>query len=388
MKYGLLLNSGTENFGDEIQSYATAQFLPRVDVAITRETIDNFKYEDGNEPVALIMAAWFMWRKWNWPPSKQIYPLVVGYHHYNRVDNVFKSTKYAIPMYNEHYNGIGGDWMKAYCPIGCRDEYTVDVLNESGIPNYFSGCITLTLPKQPKRKDAGKYVCLVDLNSKVEAKVRKLIGNKYEIRKYTHTCNYKEQQNLTWDERAKIVKERLTIYQNAKYVVTRRLHVALPCLAIGIPVLVISCKTMNDMNRWEPYYKWVKFHWNNDFLIKGTNFDFKNGTSNPNIYKKYRNDLIKKCKDYVSYCEKNKNKKVDFFNKTNYTDLEKLIWQNQLMKDLFSKVLREGKKMKLVLDSHEKKSILFIALSRIYKKHFYNKKWANKIAKKIYKKIK
>ena len=73
MKYGLLMHKPTTNWGDDIQSYAIKQFLPHVDYIINREVINTFKPEE-EEPVAVIMAAWWMWYKWNWPPSKYVLP--------------------------------------------------------------------------------------------------------------------------------------------------------------------------------------------------------------------------------------------------------------------------------------------------------------------------
>lgn len=45
MKYGLLANVPTQNFGDEIQTYAIKQFLPHVDYIVDRESIDTFRSE-------------------------------------------------------------------------------------------------------------------------------------------------------------------------------------------------------------------------------------------------------------------------------------------------------------------------------------------------------
>lgn len=42
MKYGLLYYKDTDNIGDDIQSYATSQFLPRIDYLIDREKIELF----------------------------------------------------------------------------------------------------------------------------------------------------------------------------------------------------------------------------------------------------------------------------------------------------------------------------------------------------------
>lgn len=384
MKYGLLVNENNQNIGDDIQSYAEAQFLPHVDVMVDREKLDIFKYGKGTEPVALIMGAWFMWKKWHWPPSNQLVPLVVGYHHFNREKNIFKSSSYAVPLTEEIYSGIGGQWFKDYGPIGCRDLYTKEVFDRAGIPSYFSGCVTLTLPKQKKTEDAGEYVVFVDLNKNVEKKIRKIIGNKYKIKVMTHvTLNIK---GATWEERVKRVEEYLTIYQNAKYVVTRRLHVALPCLAMEVPVMVIQSQKMNDPNRFEPYKDWLHYCRNNDFLKNGySDFDFINGTPNKKDYLKVRKEISKTMKEFVEYCEKNKNKKLDFFDKRTYTRQEELEWKESYMRETLDRTHLESRKLYDYIQNQKKKGLLYNVAYLFYHNHIKNKdsKLITKIKKKI-----
>lgn len=388
MKYGLLINRNCENIGDDIQAYAEAQFLPRVDVMIDRENLDIFKYGDGTEPVALIMGAWFMWKKYNWPPSKQIVPLMVGYHHFQREKNLKDLRGYAIPIFDEHYSGIGGQWLKDYGPVGCRDEYTCEVLDKCGIPNYFSGCVTLTLPKQKKTKDAGTYVCLVDLNDKVEKKVRSLIGDKYKIKKFSHTVPRKP--DATWEEKAKDVEEILTIYQNAKYVVTRRLHVALPCLAMGVPVLVIQSYKMNDPHRFEPYRDWLHYCRNNDFLKNGyPGFDFENGTPNKENYLETSKKIRKTMEDFVNYCEKNKNKPLDFFDKTTYSEEELLRWRVDFMRETLQRTHVESNKLFNNSSDINKRSLFYIIAKQIYNRRIVESKYADsKFVSKLKNKVK
>ena len=346
MKYGLLVNENNSNLGDDIQAYAESRFLPRVDMIVDREHLDTFQYGDGTEPVALIMGAWFMWRKFNWPPARQIIPLNIGYHHFDRNPKVLESSSYAVPIFHEHYSGVGGQWFKEYGPVGCRDLYTKGVLDEQGIPNYFSGCVTLTLPKQPETPDKDTYIVCVDLNAQVEEKVRALVGDRYEVRNLTHkTENIK---GATWEERVERVKKHLTVYQNAKYVVTRRLHVALPCLAMGTPVMVIQSVGMNDPNRFEPYRDWLHYCRNNDFLKNGYDgFDFQNGTPNGTEYLQYRESLSKTMTDFAQYCEENKDKPLDFFVKTTYTDDECNAWRSRFLADAMAATHKESKKMQV-----------------------------------------
>ena len=64
MKYGVLFNKNNVNLGDDIQAYATARFYPSLDYFVDREHIHQFQSEN-NEPVAVIMNAWYMWEKWH-----------------------------------------------------------------------------------------------------------------------------------------------------------------------------------------------------------------------------------------------------------------------------------------------------------------------------------
>ncbi len=345
MQYGLLFNKNAANLGDDIQSYAISQFMPRIDLLVNREKMDTFKFGDGTEPVSLVFAAWFMWHKYRWPPARQIIPLLVGFHNFDRADIIDDIGTYTLPIYSDsQFSGIGGQWMKDYGPVGCRDYYTQKVLMDMGIENYFSGCITLTLPHQPETPDKGTYVVLVDLAPEVEKKVRSLIGNCYEIRKLSQTVP--ELKTMTWDERKATVEKYLTIYQNAKYVVTRRLHVALPCLAMETPVMVIQGVKMNDANRFDPYRNWLHYYRNNDFIERDyKGFDFINGTPNKNDYKRTREELIKRVKDFYAYCQENEDKPLEFFDKRSFTEKQMLKWRVNFMSKALFKTHEESKRI-------------------------------------------
>ena len=43
MKYGLLWYKKTKNIGDDIQTYASEQFIPKTNYMIDRESISDFK---------------------------------------------------------------------------------------------------------------------------------------------------------------------------------------------------------------------------------------------------------------------------------------------------------------------------------------------------------
>lgn len=323
MKYGVLLNKNNVNVGDDIQALALSQFLPSLDYFIDREHIDEFR-PDNDEPVAVIMNAWYMWAKWNWPPSKYIVPKFVGFHY---ADHQL-AVQPGSPIKYEFLEGLGGEYLKAYQPIGCRDEFTRSQLEKLGIESYFSGCITMTLPKRPERPDKGTYVCLVDLEAKVRKKMVKILkkqGIPFKVMTHNRDRNY----DLPWEERERYAIELLTIYQNARCVVTKRLHCALPCLAMEVPVFII--KEMTDDIRFTPYYDFLHRTTVTKFMRNDYSYDFANPPANKDDYKPYREQLIKDAKAFVAEMEQT-TETVDELNKFTYSPQEVINWRHDVMK--------------------------------------------------------
>ena len=124
MKFGVILHKITRNMGDEIQTYAAAKLLPQVDYVIVREDTSSFQSEQ-NEPVAVIMAAWWLWEKWNWPPAECIIPKLVSMH-----INNYTIERRGTPVGDEWLKGIGGEFLRKYGPIGLRDQSSLDFFGE------------------------------------------------------------------------------------------------------------------------------------------------------------------------------------------------------------------------------------------------------------------
>lgn len=325
MKFGVLFNQNNLNIGDDIQAYATARFLPSLDYFIDREHIDEFRPE-GTEPVAVIMNAWYMWNKWNWPPSPYIVPHLVGFHYADH--QLAKQT--GTPVKYEYLTGLGGEYLKAYGPVGCRDYFTMERLQELGIDAFFTGCVTMTIEKQPETPDKGTYICLVDLDPKVEKKMKEILEpSGIEVRVMTH--NRERDMNMSWEDRKKIVTDYLTTYQNAKCVVTKRLHCSLPCLALETPVFLI--KGMDNDIRFSPYYDMLHWVRTADFLEKDykCDYDFLNPPENKPDYKKYRESLIESCERFVKSVSQ-ENGEYSKYVKTTYDNQELALWRHDLMK--------------------------------------------------------
>ena len=364
MKFGVVIHKPTMNLGDDIQTYAAAKLLPHVDYQIDREYISDFKSEN-DEPVAVIMNAWWMWKKWNWPPADCIIPKLLSMH----INNYGVARK-SSPIYAEWAQGCGGEFFKKYGPVGCRDMASLDFFKEQGIDCYFSGCLTLTIPKQEKTEDAGTYVCLVDLNDKIRAKAMEYLKDTgLEIRVISHNCDYRK-SNATFEERMAKAEEILTLYQNAKFVITRRLHVTLPCLALETPVLsIVDLKDAEgNGTRWGCYMDTVRCIDNEDFLSGNFEYDFNNPPENKKGYLALREKLIQDVQDFVAEYE-NCDLPLEQVRKTTYTPLERLEWQNNMKTEVLEKWLKKSRKLLDDKKLFEKKYKDTLKNLRKYKKY-------------------
>lgn len=104
--------------------------------------------------------------------------------------------------------------------------------------SYFSGCLTLTLPPFEGVNTKKANVVLTDVAEEIENYVKAILTDKNIIKK-THVISG-EEIGAKWEVREKRVEEYLKLYQSAELVITTRLHCALPAMALGTKVVLIS----------------------------------------------------------------------------------------------------------------------------------------------------
>lgn len=255
MKYGMLsydLSHKYINIGDHIQSLAAKQYLPKVDALIQRDYLNNL---DIKEKTSVIMNGWFTHRPENWPPVDVLNPFFISFH---------LNSSIAEKVLNQSENV---DYLKKHAPIGCRDVGTLEVLQKYGIDAYYSSCLTTTLDVKYKSEEKNNDILIVDLlykddlrqnykpiikrfietirkgrlpkfNNRLK-KINSLIPKKIlKSAKYlTHRIHNK---NYTDSELFEKAESLIKKYANAKLVITSRIHCALPCLALGTPVIFIA----------------------------------------------------------------------------------------------------------------------------------------------------
>lgn len=219
---GIIFNKKACNIGDDIQTYA-ASLLVDNPKFLDRENL----HLNGDGNIKTITNGWFMTHDKHWPPAKYINPLFISFHGNKKIINIENK-----------------DYYKKFEPIGCRDYDTVNHFKAIGIDAYFSGCITLTLPKINISK-TDEIIAIDLLRTNYDQKFREVIINKIIPEDYkskitfdTHLVNSLEEISI--EDRLENVKKRLNRYASAKLVITSLIHCALPCLAIGTPVLFID----------------------------------------------------------------------------------------------------------------------------------------------------
>lgn len=139
----------------------------------------------------------------------------------------------GLSLMDGHVDDEERAYLRRFEPIGCRDEHTMDQLRAQGIFAYLNGCMTATLPRirQNAPSSFERIIC-VDVGEDL----RRLIPDEYRSR-----CHYVTQMVYNVDDASQVAKEYLKKYvDEADLIITTRLHCAVPCMAMGIPVILLK----------------------------------------------------------------------------------------------------------------------------------------------------
>ena len=268
-QYGLL-SYDTFNIGDEIQSLAAMRFLPNIDTLFDRDNINKTKL---NTDTKLIINGWYTHSPENWPPnSNNLHPLLISMYIEQFLDDKITQSFTSKESLS---------FLKKWGPVGARDLTTLDFLQANNIDAYFSGCLTLTLKKEPsiKRQD---FILAIGVPPKVIKHIK--ANTNREIIQFDTLHN----KIFSQSEKVAIARYYLFMYQSAHMVITTRLHCMLPCLALETPVIALEGK--------EPYRYKGLMELTNHYSVNNftkQKIDFERPRQNPKTYLKYRKNLIK-----------------------------------------------------------------------------------------------
>ena len=273
------------NIGDYIQSLASKQFIPNKNKIIYLNR-DNIKYNKSF--VKIIFNCWYKIKdKVSFP--KNIRPLFISFH----ISNIKKIKKIKKIL-------------KKYEPIGARDIDTMNFLQKNGIKSYFSSCLTLTLGKTYYSKIKKNIIYLVDYKFKknilIDLEILKILKfyQPDEVKLMYHS---KLSLKINHKKRFDIAKQYLKKYSQARLVITTRLHCALPCVGMEVPVILVSPNKNNDSRftgNANTFLNFIGYYPENKRFIKEIMTDDKGYIINDQGYKYYVNKMEKIIKKFYN----------------------------------------------------------------------------------------
>lgn len=261
MKYGIIKyergispnclsgNMQSINIGDYIQLNITKLIYDKMN--IENEYIVSIEYKD----------------LFSWDGETLIVPLnlILINPYYGEKDLVF--SKNIIPVFlgihlwNDELSKNEQSFFSKFQPIGCRDIFTKSIFEKYNINAYLAGCNTLMYEPIERTKEMQK-IFFVDIPKNAMSYIPQFIRENAE--ELTH--EYFLQLEESSESIAKLQYERYM--KEAKLVITSRLHAAVPCLAMGIPVILIREKigeSFEWVERFIPVYlpnNYSKIDWN------------------------------------------------------------------------------------------------------------------------------
>ena len=282
-----LLTYDTQNLGDDVQSLAALRHIPKVDHFVNR---DDLRPWANVENLNLIMNAWWSHYPENLLELKKIEfnPLFISFHLAHEGVLSANGTSMEDVLSSSAFRQI----LNLNAPIGCRDLYTLDKLEEIGIPAYFSGCLTTTIKPNPEIEisNPGGKLLLADLSPNLVSKIKSV----YKLG-ITQTVN-DSSQKLTPVERLVKAQHALNEIQRSRAVITSRLHIALPALAIGVPVILVTENQSNP--RLDSFKPWLNTTDKSQIVEQVREFSNSGFPANPTFHLEFAANLELKISDW------------------------------------------------------------------------------------------
>ena len=224
------------NLGDYVQTFCTQQAIHRLydDACFSYYDRDSLADYSGDQ-VLCVMQGWFSHQAL-FLPNNNILPVFVGTH----ITPSVKLNLIDFMVHNPNYFNNK--------EIGCRDKRSQKLLADLGVKSYFSRCLTLTLPKREENSSQNK-VFIVNIKQTYfryipqELLENAIFVNQRSVKIEGSFENYMEHTQ----DYLECTAELLGHYKNeARLIITSAIHCAMPCLAMGIPVILLDFEKNNS----------------------------------------------------------------------------------------------------------------------------------------------
>lgn len=204
------LSYTTNNIGDDMQSYALTQILGDPDLYVDRDKLDSYT----DYPEMDLYANGYMICG-PFPPAPQIsfIPLALGIGGFGEMTKEKKDYLSSLPV------------------IGCRDHHSVRWCVQRGFNGVYIGCPTMLI-KRRQLITLSKRVLCVDVNP-------------MPIREHLkgHQVTWRTNQiqpSAPPEIRKRYLFDLIECITRSNLVITNRIHVAMPAVAMGIPTIIID----------------------------------------------------------------------------------------------------------------------------------------------------
>jgi hypothetical protein len=176
-------NEKQVNTGDVMQSIALMDFIERNYGIKINDFVDRSAMKDNKD---FICNGW-MRHKHESLPSEALF---IGIHSdRHMMKNIKKGTL-----------------------VGCRDQFTISEVSKiPGLESIFTACSTCTIPRYDGKRQGGRA----------------------EYKHVDFQTGY-----IPWDKQIRMARKLIDELKTKDLVTTDRLHIALPCIALGTPVIV------------------------------------------------------------------------------------------------------------------------------------------------------
>lgn len=175
------------NLGDAIQTLAVIEFLKKNNID-TYEFVDRKNMVDG-----MLVNGWHRFPEETLPK----HGLFLSIH---------TDKEHLVKILKNNF-------------IGCRDTYTKEQCDAAKLRSVETGCITINFPLCDTTNN--KSILFID----------SIHNNSNQL---TQTLS----PNTDWYKQLELAKKRIQLLQTASLVHTTRLHILIPCIAMGIPVIL------------------------------------------------------------------------------------------------------------------------------------------------------
>lgn len=288
MKYGLLIYFGSSycNFGDYVQSiaieylYTEIMKIPQDEIVyITEQELSTYDGEQLLLPYSYVLSFLLDEKQEKTQISDKITLVFLG-------ASVEFATLYDSYPLNNFKNPDKGyyDLFLKYSPVGCRDNFTKELLQSYGISAYLQGCITNIFPF--RKEKPYKKIFLIDVPEEILSHLPTNLLEHIEI-----VSNAENISDLSYEQNYQKIKKRYESYcEQAALIISSRYHIVTPCNAMGIPCIFIKRtvdKHIKDI-RLDTLNPEIQIVYDNDF----SHIDFHKQVNHSDSFYKLKDKMI------------------------------------------------------------------------------------------------